>query len=1136
MGFYDVIPNYFGDDEEDDPEAQPRPRRFRDSGNPADERQALQETTPETQGYAERFVKGALHDVGQLGEALASPLYYGAREVYRTAHDPAAQAEKYRSLIAGVAADPYGAAQKVASAAGSAAEGLVEPYQRREGEGFLDVAKRNVLDRPLGTLMDTSALVGIPAGLADRAGIAGAEGLANAARAVDPITLAGKAGRGLLKAPDAARTLFEEGPLALAKAAIDGTLKTSAPDAIARMEAERLITDQATAQRTRGVAVHNEFRQKSAEVFRGIDPTDKSLFFPYVEGRLKMMNLGPEGIDAGLAELSPSGEWLPRGISGDRLARLEDAKQKYLPILDQFETQMGYKPEQVAAAKVQQHQAQLVKQGQDPLAPEHQQSTQQVYDQALQDATDRQVMRRTLSTRTSLDTMKEKAFTAKVEELKLSQGADAANEYAAKYPVQPATPEEAMQVWGPQGGVYFPHSGEVFTRDQVNMGNLLTKVREAVPWKQNKGTLFRTGALDTMDPEKALLRTAVGLRGGSGRAEIMDALGQKFGEKLEGNYKFGSDPDFRAGTHQLLRPGLLHQDAALGEHMHDLMTTLLHHADDPAVAGMNLADLTEKAAANIDTHYPLRGDSPVYKVPKGVADAIANFSRSLEPSTNPVAPWLDAAADPFHFVTLQLRPARILNNMIGNTTFQVLQGIHPFSSTGIGAISDMVKAVAYKAGLTGSEKAGQLAKVFDLPGVASGGMTGADEYASRTATLLKNHPLATMLGGKQLAAYGETMSRLNEHVESTARALSTLFELRKQSPGLLGRMASTAKSTMDLGDRVEQLAGMGAKALDETDYSGALKNVNRFLNDYGRTSPFERTVLRRIFPYQKFYKHSVDLALKTPFEQPAKTALLRTIGKAAQQDFNETLSGWGFDPQTMVKPWQQDQVPISVDPDPITGQPQVKLLNLTGPSPFSMLTGRDPGQQGLGAIHPALKAAAEWALGINLFTGEHFHGATSTFSGKEVDPFTGLVDQAIVRPGPIAQFAKQFFPVQIAKELLAGNRQPLDTSSLLDQFMADHGGTPGSAYQVDDRGQAITRPKANPFARLFLPAPQILEAPTKEELRNQKSSITESYRKLGRARPDLQATLQERRRSAAEERRAKQADEGAPYRVRPRHA
>ena len=104
---------------------------------------------------------------------------------------------------------------------------------------------------------------------------------------------------------------------------------------------------------------------------------------------------------------------------------------------------------------------------------------------------------------------------------------------------------------------------------------------------------------------------------------------------------------------------------------------------------------------------------------------------------HPAAKFLDTAADPFHFVTLNLRPARILNNLIGNTSFQVLQGIHPFSTTGIGAISDMVQAVAYKAGLTKSEKAGKLAKVFDLPGVSTGGVTGATEYASRTAAFLK---------------------------------------------------------------------------------------------------------------------------------------------------------------------------------------------------------------------------------------------------------------------------------------------------------------------------------------------------------------------------------------------------------------
>jgi len=1103
VAFRDLVPSYFN--EEDDPTLEDQPDiaaapLFRDRGNVEDMRKAVEQTAPSTMGYAERFRRGLLHDVGDIGQALAAPLYYGARELYRTVEDPGAQVEKYKNLIAKVADDPYGTAERVGSAA---VDAFTAPYQRQPGEGYTDVLARNVLDRPLGTLMDVSAAVGIPAGLAERAGVAGAGMLADAAKSLDPLTLANKA--------------------------LEGTLRTTAPDALARLEASRTITDLAAEQKTRQTAIHQQFAAQAADVFSGLEPADKALFFPYVEGRLKAITEGPEtGV---LQELTPDGQYTPRGIDQGRLARLEDARQKYLPILDGFETQMGYQPEQYAQEVANKTQRDLVAAGNDPLAPEHQATTQQAYQDALQEATERQTARRTLSTRTSLDVQRQQEFAAKVEQIKLDQGAAAAQDYASRYPVKPATPEEAMDVWGPQGGLYFPHSGEVFTRDQVNIGTMLTKVRESVPWKNNAGTLYRTGALDTMDPEKALLRTQIALQGGTGRAEILDQLGQRFGEKLGANYAFGSDPDFRAGTHYLLRPGTLHQEAALGETMNDLMQSLLKHGDDPAVANMNMHDLMTQAASKIDTTFPLRSDTPAYKVPNGVGQAIKNWTDSFEPATNPVAKWLDVSADPFNFVTLNLRPARILNNLVGNTIFQVLQGIHPFSTTGIGAISDMAKAGAYKLGLTSSEEAGKLAKVFELPGVATGGLSGAQDYSSRTEQLLKNHPLATMLGGKQLAAYGDAMQRLNSHVETSARALSTLFELRKQSPGLMARMAGAAKTTIDLGDHVADLASRGVQALDDAGYAAALKNVNRFLNDYGRSSPIERTLLRRIFPYEKFYKHSIDLALKTPFEQPAKMALLRSLGKAAQNDFHETLSNWGFDPTSMVTPWRQDQVPIGLRDAGDGKGPQPELLNLQGPSPFSMLSGNDPGQQGLGAVHPAIKAALESALGINFFTMQPFQGPTSTFENKEVDPATGLVQQAHARPGPITQFAQQFFPTQIARTFLAGKRQPLDTSSLLDQFLADVHGEPGMAYKLDARGKPVEREPTNPLARLFVPVPQPLEAPTKQEMRGQKSLITEEYRKIGRASPALQDVLRARRKAAAAERIQQQDEQGRPYRV-----
>src|SRR5262249_54859302 len=151
-------------------------------------------------------------------------------------------------------ADPYGTAEKVG---GALAEGFAEPYRPKDGESWTDVAARNVLDRPLGTLMDVSALVGIPAGGLEAAGVTGAKVFADAAHAIDPITLG--------------------------TAAMKGVLRTAAPDALQAMEASKAITDIASAQKTRAVAEHQAFAAQTADVFDGLSPDEKALFFPYVE-------------------------------------------------------------------------------------------------------------------------------------------------------------------------------------------------------------------------------------------------------------------------------------------------------------------------------------------------------------------------------------------------------------------------------------------------------------------------------------------------------------------------------------------------------------------------------------------------------------------------------------------------------------------------------------------------------------------------------------------------------------------------------------------------------------------------------------------------------------------------------------
>lgn len=1042
---------------------------------------ALAEIAPETQGYGTRLLYGAMGDLKDLGQGLFGLGSAAIGEGARFLSDPVGRTHAYEDTLAPIAEHPLTSLLHGAEALG---EGMIAPYRPQEGEGALDVIKRAVLDHPIRTGMDLAAVVGGPAELAAKLGLPGAAAVARGVSAADPINATMATLRGGGRALEAGANAFG--------------MTTGVPDAIARLHANSIIADQAAEATTRHSFLKDQFAQQVQSVFSGLDDTEKTMFFPYVEGRLKAMS--PESGMAGqVAELSPAtGQWTPNSLDPQRLARLENARQAYLPIVDQFEQAAGYAPEQASVAAGLSKQRELLQAGADPLHPDSIAQIQHASQEAGQQAQEAQRARRTVSTRTALTVAKTQKFQEEMQRIELEQGADAATQFASQYPVQPATPEEALSVMGPQGALYFPHSGEVFTKDLSTIGNVLTKVRESTPWKQNTGALIRSGALDTMDPEKALMRTFTAISGGKGFSEIADAVGRQMGTLLEPGHAFGTDPELRAGTHQLLRPGLLHQEGALTEQVQELAQKLLAHGDDPAVQAMNLHDLVAQAAGQMDTNFPLRTDAPIYKIPKAAGDALKAFQKSFEPPTNPFTKFLDATADPFNFVTLNLRPARILNNVVGNTIFQVMQGIHPFSTTGIGAMADMAQAVGSKLGVLGGERAAKLAKVFDLPGVAGG--LSKDLASSATGSALAQGRFG--LPGRMVAGYAEKMMNFNQHVEASARALSTLFELRKADPEQWASALSTAKHTIDTGDIVDHLASQGVNALDDAGYKQALGNVNKFLNDYNRSTPTERTMWRRIFPYEKFYRHAINLALTAPFDAPTQTTLLRSIGTVVQNDMHERLRSFGFDP-AQLSPSMQDSIPIDAHDDPERGR-QVRMLNLQGPNPFSVLSASDPGEAGLGAVHPFAKTIIEDLTGVNLFTRDRFQGALTTFSGKAVQPDGSFAD-ATVRPGPISRFSQQFFPVAMMRELIANGRTPFDDASLKDMVMASASGQEGHAFRVNARGVAERRPYSplDTLARMVGPVPKTLEMPTRSQATAEAGGVSDEFNRVLRTHPEL---------------------------------
>lgn len=1071
---------------ESSPDFEVGPRISYGGGDAEAKQAALATLQPDTEHWWDRLGKGVVGGYQRLGGGFSALIGGVGAAGIRALEDPYGTGSAVADAASSAIHDPQAAVAKVANVAEGVATSYVGRFVPREGETGFDVLKRNVLDYPVETLMDASMLGSGAGGLGEALGIPGAAQLSAASHAMDPISIASGALNTVGK------------PI----------LETLVPGATAQRFASRFIADTTAQDTAMQTAIQQRFDSRlQNEVFQGLGDTEKTLFFPYTEGRLKAMS--PEsGMAGGAVELGPNGNWQPRAIDPDRLASLEQARQAYLPILDEFELSSGFHPDQAALrGALAEHRA-VLNEGLDPSAPENVDRIQQAGESTRQEALAAQQARATVSTRTALNVRQLQDFQDHIAQLKLDETTDHAGQIARSYPPPPASVDDALAEMDLKGGdftpVYFPHSAEFLTKDQATVGNIAQKVGEALPWKTNEGAMFRAGVLDHLDPASALMRTFMKLNGGIGVPEVAEALGQKMGEALPASSVDHLDPQISTlGTHQILDPAAYHQAGAVQEHFNDLAASLIRQArTDPATASLNMADLASQAAEALPKSLPLAGDRTVYKVPRGVVDALNNYKKSLEPTTNPFVKALDNSMDAYHFFTLGLSPKRLLNIAVGHSVFQAMEGIHPFSTSGIGAITDTLGAVASKLGLPVGERSAKIADVFDLPGVSQNDITSLARTGA-TQRFLSAHGGPP---GQALAWASGRMNNFVRQIQTTQRALSAVFELRNTSAEKWGETLGDAAHTMDLGDRIRSLAHMGPDALTAPAWKDGLDRVNRFLGNYNRSTPMERTLWRRIFPYEKFYRHATELITRYPFENPAQATMLRGLGQAAVQDRDERLKAYGFDPHTMVPPSMRNSVPVDVTDDPVRGK-QVRMLNAKGLNPFALVTGVDPGDESLAAMNPYLRSVLETMTGVNLGSGDRFEGPTTSFTGKEVDPATGTLTHATVRPGPVNLFARAFWPDQVLRELVARGRVPFDSSSIADMVMASANGHEGEAFQTNARGIAERRPGTSPLMRPFIAPPQTLEAPTRAQSQSNASAVSDIYNKFARTYPQLSERL-----------------------------
>ncbi len=949
-------------------------------------------------------------------------------------------------------------------------EGDKEDFTPREGESVPGMLLRRAYEKPFSTLMDASmvAQAGF-GGLGIAAKVAGAEraadiagALAKRAARLDPISLA----------LDARTTLYRK----------------RMPDRIAAIQTTEDVTNAIAERQANQRWARDQAKQEVNQALGGLNPAELAVFHPYVAGRFVADEWGPRVMEY-------TGEWAPMKGQMIRPEALEAARQQYLPIKQKLNRLLEREPDQIAQVmgeKATNDARKFLGDHFDPMHPAVRDYVDNEVQASLLKQEHIEMKRATGEVRTALDLAKERAFNTKLEEARALNLVDSLDEARMMVPSpEPTTIKEALEAMGPQGATYFPHTGEVYGREQSTIHNIAEKLGEASIYKENEMAMFRAGLVDQSDPVKALLRTFRVFEQGDTFAKMaLDAMEKGADdpgnaiERMTGKgWRWSLDKDVRAGTHQPVHLGRLMLDDVAEDEAQKLLTRLLETSDESAE--VNWHDTITKLVGGMEKHGPqLKGDVPIFKVPTSVVHSLKALRNQMEPATSPVTHALDNLTQHWNWFTLNTRVARILNNVIGNAGFAAMQGAHPFSVKGMQAWVAMGRAMGAKAGLLTDDVSRQYAKVFDLPGIRSGGLqagisaaTDISKIGEKFASKGKLNPL------RYVGKWGETMARVNQNIESAFRGASLFFEL---SPGALDhakRAVGHGVESMALGEQIERLSQYGADAMKLPEYKSALNQVNRYFHNYDKATPFERKIIRNIFPYAKFFRHSVELGTRFPFEHPLKGQVMKRLGDTAIRDTKQQLKEWGFDWESDVPAHMQDSIPMYLDEDPETGEKRVWMYNTKGPNPFSALSGY-VGEQAIQMLNPVVKAAIESTIGINLFTRERFRGAVSTFVGREVDPRTGQITESFNSPGFGESFLRQFWPYQAVRELVANGRIPTDTATLLD--MAAHGGEGNmSAWEYGDNGYPRTKPqrfgRLTPFVRTVMPAPQALQPRTKSK-------------------------------------------------------
>ena len=482
-------------------------------------------------------------------------------------------------------------------------------------------------------------------------------------------------------------------------------------------------------------------------------------------------------------------------------------------------------------------------------------------------------------------------------------------------------------------------------------------------------------------------------------------------------------------------PREVQQAEALTQDRAIMDTTLAREGAQKASGGVVAKDLRSLGVDARDEHNLAKlQELGIRRVPAAFGK---NFQQEFAGTSAAVRLFYDRPLDVWRAITLNFRPAWMVNNFVGNA----IMGLATYGPAG--AASYLRVLLAHE---RGPDKVRQLwkftmkhptlrrkyADVFAevAPDLHSAGLYGTQTrvtnpgvYEGRLASLAAN-PAVKALGfvptklGHGLMAVGRGITHVEVlFAEDTSREAAFI----REAGGDIAKIRETARK-MGEGNLALSEA---LKRMDRQSVELAVQRVNDALGDFNDLSRVERSVVRRVIPFYSWFKVITKVSAKYAARYPARLLLLKNIEQAQSKKGDLPLPAWLRGSLQIGK--TEHGVATLLTTQGLNPYETINQLATGGAgsvlSPFATagvvgLTGRDPtfgGLQdyyGLGANkRGGWSGQAEMGLG-SLLSGlapARLYSQSANYQGKLYAPHT----YGHAGPVPINDFLLQYLGLPI---------------------------------------------------------------------------------------------------------------------------